>query len=812
MIYPTNFEEKIAFVSIRQMLHANCLSAAGEYFVDKMRFITRFETVEKRLTQTNEFRQLLMMETGFPASNFMDLRDVLEFLKMEGSIIAQEDLFDLMLSLSAIVKVKAYLNHHREKYSSLAQLDYLLVFDGTLIKVMESIMDSKGQIKDNASLKLNEIRQHIHRLNAFMRNKIQQNLQRAKSSGWTRDDAEITIRNGRAVIPMLAADKRKIKGFVHDESKTGQLVYLEPLELFESNNELRELEIQEQQEINRILLEFTNTIKPHIDDLKQAYHYLGMVDFIRAKAKLALELEAIKPILNKTEDFQWREARHPLLFLAHKKKHKKVVPLDISLNENHRILIISGPNAGGKSVCLKTVGILQYMLQCGLLVSMRENSEMRLFQSLFIDIGDEQSIENDMSTYSSHLLNIKNFIQKAAYNSLFLIDEFGTGTEPAIGGAIAEAALEQLNAKKAFGVVTTHYSNLKAMAKEGNGIVNGAMLFDTRELLPLYKLKIGSPGSSFAFEIARKIGINENLLQRARQKSGRREIDFDQRLQEVELEKDRIEEKQRELEFTDNALKELVDKYEAMNSKLQAEKQEIIHKAKQQAKEVLRNANKLIERSVREIKESQADKEKVMALRKEVELTKKELDESLKKQAQRPKARLITTKEKKLQGDIKVLGGVPVVGDQVRIIGQDSVGILEQIKAKNAVVSYESIKFTVALNKLEKVKMKRSTRNRNGSNTRYTSIMKNISERSVNFKPYLDVRGLRAEEALSVVREWLDEAVLISYHDLEILHGTGGGILRNLIREYLSSMSEVVSYGDAHIDFGGSGKTLIKLR
>ena len=811
MIYPNNFEDKIGFLVIKEMLRESCLSLAGEKFVDNIKFISRFEALETRLQQTNEFRQLMLMETGFPAVNFFDLTDILLFLKTKGSSISQEELFDLKLSLKAIVAVKTYLYKKRENYPSLTELEYQVIFDVDIIDRLESIIDDKARIKDNASPSLYEIRSKINSLSRSLRNKIHQSLQHAKKQGWTRDDAEITIRNGRAVIPMLASDKRKIKGFVHDESRTGQIVYLEPIELFDTNNELRELELAEKLEINKILLQFTEDLKPNIDDLILAYRYLGMVDFIRAKAKLALQMEAVKPILNKTDDFQWREARHPLLYLAHKKKNKKVVPLNISLNKEQRILIISGPNAGGKSVCLKTVGLLQYMLQCGLLVPMRENSEMRLFNDIFIDIGDEQSIENDLSTYSSHLLNIKNLVNNAAGKSLFLIDEFGTGTEPAIGGAIAEASLEQLNYKKAFGVVTTHYSNLKAMAKDGNGIVNAAMLFDTKELLPLYRLKIGTPGSSFAFEIARKIGLDEQILNRARKKSGRKEINLDQRLQEVELEKERINKKQEELAFTDNALKELVDKYEALNSKLQAEKQIIIHKAKAEAKEILKGANRLIERSVREIKESQAEKEAVKSIRKEVEETKQNIEKSL-KQAPKERPRIISTKEKKQQSNISVIKEKPIVGDEVRIIGQESVGILEEIKGKNALVSFDSLRISVGYNKLEKVKIKVKKVQNKSQNQYHNSILREIHDRSMNFKQNIDLRGQRAEEAVSFVKQWVDEAILVNSKDLEILHGTGNGILRSIIRDYLSSVHEVKSFADAHIDFGGAGKTIIKLR
>ncbi len=792
------------------MLISNCLSPAGVKFVDKMKFISHHDALMLRLEQLSEFREMILMESAFPASNFMDLSDVLLYIRTDGVALAQDEFFDLMLSLQAILNVKNYLAKRKDSYPNIARLGRQVLFDANIVISMSKIMDSRGDIKDNASPTLYDIRAKMHRLTASMRNAIQRSLKEAKGHGWTRDDAEVTIRNGRAVIPMLAADKRKIKGFIHDESNTGQLVYLEPMELFETNNELRELEIAEKQEIAKILLNFTDEIRPDIDALLMSYRYLGTIDFIRAKANLAIKLDAVKPILNTKDDFAWREARHPLLFLSHAEKDKKVIPLDISLNSENRILIISGPNAGGKSVCLKTVGLLQYMLQCGLLVPMRENSEMRLFDDMFVNIGDEQSIENDLSTYSSHLVNIKNFLDKAKSNSLFLIDEFGAGTDPAIGGAIAEASLEKLNQKKSYGVVTTHYSNLKAMAKDDNGIVNGAMLFDTKELRPLYKLKIGKPGSSFAFEIARKIGLSEDLLRRARHKSGRKEIDLDQRLQEVEFEKEQLEKKQRELEFTDDALKDLVERYETLNSRLQANKQEIIYKAKAEAKEILKDANRVIEKSVRDIKESQADKSELKKIRRVVEVKKQEVEKDLEHKPEQQKVNVVSTKEKKVKTNVKVVDDAPVVGDDVRVIGQETVGLLEQVKGKNALVSFNSLKVSVKYSKLEKVKVKKlkSTGNKN----QFNGILNEIHKRSLNFNANVDLRGKRAEEALVFVKNWIDEAVLISAKDLEILHGTGNGILRQLIREYLNSLREVESFADAHIDFGGSGKTIIKMK
>ena len=809
-IYPENFESKIGFDRMRNLIAERCLSDGGEHYAARMRFSDKPEVVGRMLRQTNEFKTLLLMETGFPARNYIDLSPVIRHLSVEGTSISVEELFDLHLSLQSIFQTQYFISRRAEKYPELKALDSLLWLDNSILNEIALLIDEKGRIKDRASEKLWSIRKSMRGLMASIRNKIQTTLQEAKRHGWARDDAEITIRNGRAVIPMHAAHKRKIKGFVHDESKTGQYVYLEPMELFETNNEIRELEIAERQEINRILTAFSSQIREQSEPLLDAYKYLGIIDFIRAKAKLAMDMQAVMPVLNEQQEFAWRNARHPLLYFAHKEKGKAVVPLDISLNVKQRILIISGPNAGGKSVCLKTVGLLQYMLQCGLLVPMRENSEVCLFGKMFIDIGDEQSIENDLSTYSSHLLNIHNFVKYADSRSLFLIDEFGTGTEPAIGGAIAEAALEELNRKKAFGVITTHYSNLKALASPDNGMQNAAMMFDTKELRPLYRLKIGRPGSSFAFEIARKIGLDEQLLERALKKSGRKEIDYDRQLQELELEKEALERKQREMAHTDEALSSLVQQYEELKNKLEREKYQIIAKAKKEAKEILKDANRSIERAVKEIRESGGEKEKLKEVRSGIEKKKSKLKDSV------PPPEVVrvtsTKEEKKSDSEVQVLEEVPKAGDKVRVKGQTTVGVLEQLKGKNALVSFDNMRLSVKLDRLEKVHVKKQAPKTANSQNKYGRIMKDIHERALKFEPYVDLRGKRAEEVLAFMRTWIDEAILIGVKELEILHGTGNGILRGIIRDYLDSVPEVQQYKDAHIEHGGSGKTLIVLR
>lgn len=811
MIYPNNFEIKIGFDKIREMLEKRCLSQRGRFYVSAMRFSSNYDLVLRMLKQTNEFREILMMESAFPSRNFFDLTEVIKHLQLEGTSINEEELFDMSSSLQTIFHIKSFIHQRAEKYPELKKLDTLVYLPESIILEFTAIIDEKGRIKDTASDKLYSIRKHLLKLNSSIRNKIQSTLRTAKKQGWAREDAEVTIRNGRAVIPLHAANKRSIKGFVHDESKTGQFVYLEPMELFETNNEIREQELAERQEIARILLEFSNMLRNHFEELLDAYKYMGIIDFVRAKAQLAVDMQAVKPILNRGQNFIWRQARHPLLYFAHKEKQKEVVPLDIALNDKQRILIISGPNAGGKSVCLKTLGILQYMLQCGLLIPLRENSEVGMFQNLFIDIGDEQSIENDLSTYSSHLLNIYNFVKYAHSKSLFLIDEFGTGTEPAIGGAIAEAAMEELNRKKAYGVVTTHYSNLKAMASPDNGIQNAAMMFDTKELKPLYRLKIGRPGSSFAFEIARKIGLDERLLKRAQKKSGRKEIDFDLQLQELELEKELVDKKARELRATDDALSSLVSKYESLKSQLENEKRAIINQAKKEAKEILKDANRSIEHAVREIRESGAERQKLKEVRHKIEQKKNSL--ALKNQTLELSNKLITsTKEdRKQKSDIEVLADAPKVGDAVRVIGQSTVGVLEQIKGKNALVSFDSLRVSVAFAKLEKVKVQKQAPKAKQRKD-YGRIMRDIHERSIHFKPNVDLRGKRVDEVMSFMVSWLDEALLIGVKELEVLHGTGNGILRNIIRDYLASVDEVQDFKDAPVDSGGAGKTLIVLR
>jgi len=798
MIYPKNFEQKIGFDTIRQMLKDNCLSSIGEKFVEKIYFSYNFELIKKLICQVEEFRQILMFEDGFPIQDYYDLIPELNRIKIKGTIIDLEKLFDLKSSLNTIFQCLIFFKKtESEKYPYLKELSKDVIIEKQLLQHIDKIIDDKGKIKDNASQKLKDIRNELIRKQSFIDKKISQTLTASKKAGWTSGDVEATVRNGRLVIPVLVANKRKIKGFIHDESATGQTIFIEPADIFDINNEIRELENAEKREIIKILTEFTNYLYPQIEDLKNAFRYLGLLDFIRAKAKFAISIEAVKPVIINEPLIDWKRAMHPLLYLSHKNQNKIIEPLDINLDKKNRILIISGPNAGGKSVCLKTVGLIQYMLQSGLLVPLKEDSELGIFKNIFIDIGDEQSLEKDLSTYTSHLLNLKYFVLNADEGSLILIDEFGTGTEPQLGGAIAEAVLEKINEKKAFGVITTHYSNLKLFADKTGGIINGAMLFDSKNMQPLYELKIGKPGSSFAFEIARKIGFPKIILKNAENKTGKKQLDFDKQLQQLEVEKLEIDKKQTGLKVADEFLSEIINKYESLVEKIESTKESIISRAKEEAMEILNGSNKLIENTIREIREIQAEKEKTKKLRKKLKEHKEKIIRK------KPVEQLKPLLEKK---KIKTVDTSINVGDFVKIADQDTIGEVIEISDEDALITFNTVKFRTPINKLKKALGKEKVEI---SQSSYSSI---ISDKIANFKLSIDVRGKRAEEAISVVRQYVDEAILLNMKEVNILHGKGDGILRDVIREYLSTVQEIKRYKDQHIERGGHGITVVMFR
>ena len=792
VIYPTNFEQKIGFVSVRQMLSEHCISAMGLENVEKMAFSSDSAFILKSLEQTEEFIGLLQTGVPFPMRDFHDLREAFHNIQIDGTCLSVDDLFALKPSLNVLEAILRY--GHSESAGNTPRIKSLIediFIDRSIFTESNRLVDDKGEIPDNASTELLEIRQSIRRKQGGIEKRIRQIMGDAKTAGWVDQKAELTVRDGRLVIPVKAGDKRAIRGFIHDESATGQTVYIEPAEIFDTSNEIKELEYAERREIHRILMAFTRLLRPYLSELRKAWDMLGELDFIRAKALLANEISGVKPEIKDGPYVNWQQARHPLLEKKLKAQGKQIVPLDLQLDEGNRILVISGPNAGGKSVCLKTTGLLQYMLQCGLMPPMRVDSQCGLFESLFIDIGDEQSILDDLSTYSSHLINMKSLLEHADGKTLFLIDEFGTGTEPQLGGAIAEAILLELNKKQAFGMVTTHYANLKLLADNHEGIVNGAMLFDTRFMQPMYIMMTGKPGSSFAFEIAKKIGFPKQILDDAANITGDQHLKFEKQLQQLEVDKKAIRKKEQDLRIADQLLTEVVEKYKGLLAELEGKKKQYLRDAAAEAQELIQKANSQIERTIKEIKEAQAEKTKTKEIRQNLEKTKEEIAQKAKEAAE----------PKKEEGEV-----VLKVGDTVCIEEMQVVGEILAISDTDATILFDSIRLRTSPDKLRKVSRaearKTQRRWQNG-------LAEDLSEKAEHFDLTLDVRGKRAEEALDIVDKYLDEAKLLSIKEVSILHGKGNGILRKLIREKLSHIREVEHFCDASLETGGTGITRV---
>jgi len=811
VIYPDNFEQKIEFSKIRQLLDIHCLSTLGKEKAALMHFSESFEEINVWLTQTEEFVRILQEEDSFPSDNFYDIRPALKHIRIEGTWIDQSTLFEMQRSLLTINAIVAFLkrgNESESRYPELLALAEPITVYPEITKRLERILDGFGQIKDSASPYLADIRRQLTATVNSISKSLNSILHKAQAEGFVDKDVSPTMRDGRLVIPVNPSFKRKIKGIVHDESASGKTVFIEPSEVVEANNRIRELESEERREIIRILIDFTNFVRPFLPEILESYDFLANIDFIRAKAKFALQINGIKPSLEDKTEIDWVQAIHPLLYLALKKQNRKVVPLDIILSGKNRILIISGPNAGGKSVCLKTVGLLQYMVQCGLLISLRENSHVGIFSDIFIDIGDEQSIENDLSTYSSHLINMKYFVKSCSAKSLLLIDEFGSGTEPQIGAAIAEALLDRYNKKGAYGVMTTHYQNLKHYANEHEGVVNGAMLYDRSQMQPLFALSIGNPGSSFAVEIARKIGLPEDVIQDASENVGSDYINMDKYLQDISRDKRYWERKRDEIRKEKKRLEEVSSQYEQDLESIKKQKREILEQANAEANKLISESNAKIENTIKEIRESQADKERTKEIRQSlkdfhktvVASTANETKPKHKKNVQVQKAKSTANNE----------AGPLQVGDTVKMKGQSAIGEILVMQTKKAVVAFGAIKSTVDIEKLESVSnnqiRKEARAQVNMSNARDL-----IHEKKLNFKQDIDVRGMRGDEALQAVMYFIDDAIQLGVVRVRILHGTGTGALRQIIRDYLSTVNGVAHFSDEHVQFGGAGITVVDM-
>lgn len=821
MIYPSNFEQKTGFDKVRLLVSDKCLSPLGKERVAAMSFSTDYAFISNELDLVDEFVKIQQGETDFPANYFFDVRYSLKRIRPEGTWMDEKELFDLKRSLQTIHDIIRFFQPGEDeeiKYPALTALAGDILVFPQLVGRIDTILDKFGKVKDSASPELQTIRREMTITMSNISRNLQSILRAAQSEGVVEKDVTPTMRDGRLMIPVAPAFKRKIKGIVHDESASGKTVFIEPESVVEANNRIRELEGEEKREIIRILTDFTNFVRPLVPDILQSYEFLADIDFIRAKALFAIEIQGIRPVVEDKQQLDWARAIHPLLYLSLKKQHKEVVPLDIELTTEKRLLIISGPNAGGKSVCLKTVGLLQYMLQCGLLVPMHESSRTGLFEHLFIDIGDEQSIENDLSTYSSHLTHMKYFVRNCNERTILLIDEFGSGTEPQIGGAIAEALLNRFNQHKSFGVITTHYQNLKHFAEDTPGIVNGAMLYDRHLMQPLFKLAIGNPGSSFAIEIARKIGLPEDVIAEASEKVGMDYINMDKYLQDIVRDKRYWESKRQNIRQREKKLEDIIARYEKDLSEVNSQRKEIVREAKAEASRILSDANARIENTIREIKEAQAEKERTKQARQELQSFKdsvsdaQEEDDKLARKMAKLKERTERKKQKQKVSAQPVFNrDVIEVGDAVRLKGQTSVGTVMELQEKQATVAFGMIKSTVKLDRLEKVSKNQIKKEIQKSTFVSEQTSDQMHEKRLHFKQEIDVRGMRGEEALQTVTYFIDDAIQVGAQQVRILHGTGTGILRQLIREYLRSVPGVRSFHDEHVQFGGAGITVVEL-
>lgn len=784
-----------------------------------MTFSTDFETITQLLTQTNEYLSIIKTSNDFPNGSIFDLKEELTRVRAIGAFLTENELFLLGKTLNSAMEICDYFNEENSaKYPALKTIADSIILFPDIVRLIQSIIDKFGNIKDNASPQLFQLRKELLAKSNSVNGMMQRIISHYRQAGILDKDCNPAMRDGRLVIPVAPMHKRAIKGIVHDESATGKTYFIEPAEIVETNNHIRELESEIRREITRILISASDQIRPHLPELMEFYQVIGLFDFIHAKAVFADELDASMPKLTDTQEIDWYHAVHPVLFTTLKKTGKKVVPLSIKLDKKNHILLISGPNAGGKSVCLKTVGIVQYMLQCGILPPVYENSHFGIFDNLFIDIGDEQSIENELSTYSSHLSNMNFFMRNGNARTLILIDEFGGGTEPQIGGAIAQAILKTLNETGLFGVITTHYQNLKNFANETDGIINGAMLYDRNLMQPLFQLSIGTPGSSFAIEIARKIGIPASVISYAEDIVGTEYINMDKYLLDIARDRRYWQNKRQDIRVERKKLEALVERYENDVRQLSIDRKEIIKTAKQEAKEILSSSNASIENVIHEIKKAQAEKERTKEIRRQIDELKQRLmedsDDTKSSEKIAALSAKIQNKGKKDKAQQPQVAEKPKetfsVGDSVTIDGSNSVGEILEINGKNAVVAMGIFKSTVPLDKLKKT-IRKATAAPAKSSFISSETSDNMRSRQLNFKQEIDVRGMRADEALQAVSYFIDDATQFNIHQVRILHGTGFGILRERIREYLRTVPAVRSFRDEHVQFGGAGITIVEL-
>lgn len=865
-IYPAHFEERIGFSEVRAQLSAYCSSELGRQLVDTLGASVEFTEIHRALAEASEMISMLSAGQSLPSLILVDCRTALARIRPDRTYMEESELQDLRQMLSALHALHTFFTEETRtgtaedeslayRYPTLSQIWVDAPVFPKIEQSLTQLFDLEGRIRDTASKELLRIRRELRETERSLSGTLQRIMRLARTEGWVESDVQPAMRDGRLVIPLSPQHKRKIRGIVHDESATGKTVYVEPVEMVEANNRIRELEGEERREIIRILMEIASRLRPNISHLIHAYNLIAQMDLILAKGRWAIEMQALCPTLADEPRLSWYHARHPLLLRSLRAVGREVVPLDIQLGaDTGRILIISGPNAGGKSVCLKTVGLLQYMLQCGLPVPMAEHSEVGIFRRFFIDIGDQQSIEDDLSTYSSHLTNMKHIERNADGHSLILIDEFGGGTEPTIGGAIAEALLERFDQQGAYGVITTHYQNLKTFAEHTPGLINGAMLYDRHLMRPLFRLSIGRPGSSFAIEIARKIGLPESVIARATEQVGAHYIDMDKYLQDIVRDKRYWETKRQNIRKEEKKLQEAADRFSQSADETERARREILREARAEADRIIREANGQIERTIREIREAEAERERTQRIRADLKRYQEELHQedtpdtsTASEKARRELEKLLRRRERRESGQSKrskqtavpLLGTAGIassqttptpdapseqvatpqqwrVGDSVRLSGQRGIATITAVGSKEITIALGMIKMNVSPDRLrlvreEEVRKSKSLSGTKSSGSGGQSIIDQIHDKRLHFRSDLDVRGLRAAEAADAVAYFIDDAIQLGVSRVRILHGTGTGALREVIRQYLSGVRGIRRYADEHVQLGGAGITVVDL-
>ena len=787
MTFPDNIEEKLGFDKIRELTAEKCVSMAGLQELKKCSFNSNYQQLLKSLKYVSEFKYLLQFEGGIPTFNFFDLHTYFERIIPEGAYLEENEIWEIYLSLQTALDIIDFLESNRENCPSLIELIELVELDNFFLKDIGSYFDESGKISDAASAKLGRIRKQLKDSEKLLRKAIEKSFKAAVAKGYVDEGSSVSVRNGRVVIPIKSSERKKVTGLIHDQSSSGLILFIEPGEVVEINNQLKDWELQERKEVIKILTIVTAKLRSEVRSIKKANKFLGLIDYIRAKSALAIELNSILPELDNMPNIKLNKAYHPLLNLGNLNTSKKIIPLDFELNTtSQRIILISGPNAGGKSVALKTVGLLQYMTQSGFLIPVQEGTVVGIFKNIFIDIGDEQSIEDDLSTYSSHLNHMKVFMEHADKDSLILIDEFGSGTEPTIGGAIAEAVLGQFLHKKCMGVITTHFSNLKRFAEQENGIENAAMQFDTKKLVPLYKLQTGIPGGSFALEIASNIGISKKVLAEVKELVGNSYLDYDVMLSKLETEKENMVNKITMLETSVKEAELFKRNYKDLMSRLSEEKAEIITQAKKEAERIIKQSNKEVEKVIRDIKEAKANKGKTKRIRERLEEF----------------ASKVKTPKEKEPTESFTLG----VGDSVEIIRNGVRGEVIGLKKDEVELLVGSLTSKIKIADIKKLK---------GSDQPIISKKKSsyLFDRKISaFNPVLDIRGEKVETAMPKIEKFLDDAILMGVSQLKILHGKGNGVLRSLVRDQLKTMDYVNSFEDEQLELGGSGITVIQFK